>query len=382
VPGNGLLGLFVNLLKDQKFEVMKLFKVHWLYLLMVAFIILPSCDDDDDDDLVGDWQNVGAFRGYARTEAVSFVIGDYAYVGTGYNWTEKEDFRDFYRYDPSEKTWKRVAPLPAEAAARHAAVAFSAGGKGYVGSGYCKETEAKLKDFWEFDPNVGETGEWTRIADFPEEDSDEGRYGAVAFSLNGKGYVGTGYSGRRLNDFRKYDPSTGMWSSTRSDGGPLDIGGGSLRQDAVSFVIDNKAYVFTGTDNNFVTDAWVFDGETEVWTKLRSITSDTNDDESYDDDYNITCTNAVSFTMNGYGYITTGGKGVAGNKTWEYDPDTDFWVEKTEFEGSSRVGAVGFTVNDQGYVALGSSSVSYGTDFSDIWIFHPNAEQDDDNNGN
>jgi N-acetylneuraminic acid mutarotase len=363
---------------------MKLFRMLWACLIAITFI-LPSCDDDDDDkDLVGDWEKVGAFKGYARTEAVSFVIGDYAYVGTGYSWTEEEDFRDFYRFDSNSKKWTKVASLPEEAEARHAAVAFSAGGKGYVGTGYSENSERKLKDFWEFDPSVGNLGEWKRIADFPEEASEEGRYGAIAFSLNGKGYVGTGYSGRRLNDFYRYDPSTGEWSGFRSENEqePLDIGG-SLRQDAVSFVVDNKAYVFTGSDDDFVTDAWVFDGATEIWSKLRSITSDTNDDESYDDDYNIICTNAVAFTMNGYGYITTGGKGVAGNKTWEYDPDTDFWVEKTALEGSSRAGAVGFTINNQGYVALGASAVeSASKDFSDLWAFHPNAEENDNNNGN
>jgi len=353
---------------------MKLFKVHWLYLLMVAFFVLPSCDDDDDDDLVGDWKYYDDFDAVPRVEAVVFVIGEDAYIGTGYDTDNQKDLKDFFRFSPEKgNRYKKVASLPAEADARHGAVAFSAGGKGYVGTGYNsdKDKDKYYNDFYEFDPSVGDTGEWKRIADF----KGDARSGAVAFSINGIGYVGTGDSDRRRKDFFKYDPSTDTWTEIA----PIL---GNLRQDAAAFVINNKGYVVTGVNNEFVTDVDVYDPETGVWTELRRITSDTNDDESYDDDYNIVCSNSVAFTMNGYGYIATGGRGVAGNKTWEYDPSTDLWDEKTEFEGSSRLGAVGFSINDQGYVGLGSSASRDGIDYSDAWILYPNAEQDDNNNGN
>jgi len=41
-------------------------------------------------------------------------------------------------------------------------------------------------------------------------------YGAIAFSIGNKGYVGTGYAKRRLNDFWEYDPNTDTWSQKAS----------------------------------------------------------------------------------------------------------------------------------------------------------------------
>ncbi len=331
----------------------------WIVISTMAFW---GCNDDDDD-LMGNWVELGAFEGIPRTDAVAFVIDNMAYVGTGYNGEEDERLRDFWRYDPQNDYWTQVASLPAEAKARNGAVAFVANGQGYVGTGY--DGDNKLKDFWAFNPAVGDSGEWTRIVDFP----GTARYAAVAFSLEDKGYVGTGYDDNRLKDFWQYDPSTQQWTQKISVGG-------SKRRDAVAFVVNGKGYVVAGQDNNsYVTDVWEYNPSSETWTEKREITSDTNDDESYDDDYNIVCSGAVAFNIGALGYITTGGKGYAGNLTWEYDPVTDFWEEKTEFEGSSRSEAVAFTIQSQPYVVSGSSSGYY---FDDVWTFYPDEEEDED----
>jgi hypothetical protein len=62
-------------------------------------------------------------------------------------------------YDPATDTWTQKADLPG--AARSSAVAFTAAGKGYVGTGY--DGIDKLKDLYEYDPakNI-----WTKKADF------------------------------------------------------------------------------------------------------------------------------------------------------------------------------------------------------------------------
>jgi len=334
----------------------------WVLLLSPLFV-LNGCDDDAVVNLWGNWVKLGSFEGLPRTDAVAFVIGDYAYVGTGYNGEEDERLRDFWRYDPQYDTWEEVASLPEEAPARNGAVAFSAAGKGYVGTGY-DGNENKLKDFWEFDPDEGDAGTWTRIDDFP----GTARYAAIAFGINDKGYVGTGYDDNRLKDFYQYNPATGQWTQKMSVGG-------SKRRDAVAFVLNNKGYIFMGVDNlDYVTDAWMYDPETDVWNELKEITSGTNDDESYDDDYSIVGTKAVAFTLDGYAYITTGGPGYAGNRTWEYDPETDLWEEKTNFEGSSRSDAVAFTVNGQAFVVTGNSSGYY---FDDVWTFYPDEEENE-----
>ena len=82
------------------------------------------------------------------------------------------------------------------------AVAFSANGKGYVGTG--RDDNSVLSDFWSYDPDLNK---WSRIADIPVN-----RYGAVAFSIGNLGFVGTGYNSKALLDFYSYDPATNLWA--------------------------------------------------------------------------------------------------------------------------------------------------------------------------
>ena len=143
---------------------------------------------------------------------------------------------------------------------------------------------------------------------------------------------------------------------------------GDKRNDAVSFVIDGNAYVGSGTNNGlYVLDFWEFESSIPDWNQRLDL------DE--DDDYAVARDRAVAFSLDGYGYITTGNFSANLTSTWRYDPVLDLWVEKTAFEGSPRQGAVAFTVNGRSYVALGNSSSSR---FDDIWEFRPNEILDED----
>lgn len=323
---------------------------------ILAFVTTACTSDSDDEELFGNWVERGSFEGIPRTDAVAFTIDNYAYVGTGYDGIEEERLQDFWRYDAEKDFWTQVAPF--EGSARNAAVAFSADGKGYVTTGY--DGKDKLNDTWEYNPS---TNTWSQKADFP----GTGRYGAVAFAVNNKGYVGTGYDGNILKDFWEYSPQSDSWTQKVSIGG-------KKRQNACAFVIDEKAYVLTGSDNGqYLDDMWEYDAANDTWTEKRDI-ANTDDDESYDDDYDITGINGCAFTIDGLGYITTGGQGAPGARTWEYNPDSDLWVELSNFEGSPRFNAVSFTINNQAFVATGHSSGYY---FDDVWTFNPNEEQDD-----
>jgi N-acetylneuraminic acid mutarotase len=340
---------------------------HWFILLfsLALYGFFTGCTEDSDEELVGNWVELGDLDGSVRGDAVAFTIGDYAYVGTGYNGTEDERLTDFWRYDPVKKTWTAIAPFPG--AARSGAVAFAVNGKGYVGTGNAEvvdengiTTTKKMNDFYEYDPS---TNTWQQIANF----LGTGRYAAVAFAIGNYGYVGTGYDGAVKKDFYKYDPSSNTWTAVTSYGG-------SKVRDAVAFVIDDKGYVATGVDNgSYITDFYQYDPETNTWNEKRDIANVSSD--SYDDDYNIVGAYGTAFAMGGRGYITTGGAGSAGVATWEYNPTTDLWVEKSNFEGSVRFDAVGFTINDRGYVSTGRSSGYY---FDDLWSFYPNNEQSDE----
>ncbi|WP_372772494.1 Kelch repeat-containing protein [Mangrovibacterium sp.] len=348
--------------------------VRFIKIGLVLSIILPlvSCSGDDDDDLVGNWVKLSDFNGVPRTSATGVAVGSLGYMGTGLD-SDDDRLQDFWTYDASRDQWSQIADFPGSA--RTNAVSFAADSKLYVGTGFDGTVGVRLKDFYEYDPA---TNLWSQIPDLQSDNvnttSVVGREGAIAFSINGIGYVGCGTDGdgNILKDMYAFDPSSQTWSEKTAIGG-------SKRSDAVAFVIDEVAYVASGINNgSYVSDFWKYDASTDSWTKLRSIT-DADDDDDFDDDYDdIVRTNGVAFTSGGKGYIATAGKSSSGTSVWEYNVSTDLWEEKTSFEGSSRYNAVAFTIDDMGYVTTGQNSGYY---FDDIWRFDPNSEQDDDDNG-
>jgi N-acetylneuraminic acid mutarotase len=164
-----------------------------------------------------------------------------------------------------------------------------------------------------------------------------------------------------LKDLWEYDPATDQWTQK------LSLGGGK-RRDAVAFVIDGKGYICTGIDNGiYEDDLWEYDPATNTWAGKRAIRNESESD--YDDDYsNITGKDKAAFSVGGKGYVTTGGEGSAGTITWEYNPVSDLWTRKTSLEASGRIEAVGFAIGDLGFVATGRNGSFY---FDDLWGFEP-----------
>ncbi len=312
-----------------------------------------SCTTDEDEELMGNWIRRSDFEGITRSSSVSFTIGEFAYVGLGYD--GDDDLVDFWRYDASQDFWTRVDTFPG--VGRRGAIAFSIDGKGYVGTGYNGEADQELKDFWSFDPNASPGTQWQQVADF----AGSARYNAVGFALSGLGYIGTGYDGNWLKDFYEYDPNTNTWQQVVSLGG-------SKREDAVAFVIDDQAYVGTGRNNGvYEFDFWAFSANTKTWTRKLEL------DE--DDDYNIIRHNASAFSLGGLGYIIGGSNGSTLNAVWEYDPLLDSWEQLTGIEGSAREGHVAFSINSRAYITTGRTS---SIRLDDLWEFQPNEEYDED----
>jgi N-acetylneuraminic acid mutarotase len=207
----------------------------------------------------------------ARSGAVSFVLDGKAYVGTGINNTGER--YDFWEYSPANGQWRQVAPLklrvsasdPVEyTAGRREAAAFAIGGHGYVGGG--ESGVLGLTDFWRFTPPTDDVGlgEWTFVGFFP----GLARVEAVSFSLNGKGYYGTGYHSQQgsLTDWWEFDPARPEpWRRKAT------LPGGR-RQRAVGFPLAGKGYLGTGytkiitnngnsTDNRLYRDFWQYTPE-------------------------------------------------------------------------------------------------------------------------
>ena len=326
---------------------MKIIKA--LQFLPVVALGFISCKTTTTSTVTGNWVTKSDLDGVARSEAVSFVINDSAYIGTGYDGNLR--LSDIWEYNATGNYWIQKADFPGTP--RSSAVAFDAGGKGYLGTGY--DGVNKLNDMWEFDP-VANT--WTQKNDF----GGTARYDAVAFGINGKGYVGTGFDGSYLKDFWQYDPTADTWTEIYGFGG-------SKRMAAIAFVYNNKGYVVTGVNNGTEeNDFWSFDPSSSTWTQLRDISNVST--QSYDDNYtNIVRDNGVGFIVGNKAYISTGeSSGSLTTSTWEYDFANDLWTNKTAFEGAARQGAVGFSVSQGGYLTTGRSSTF---PFDDLRQFFP-----------
>ena len=154
------------------------------------------------DPSTNSWSRKADFPGSPRTEASGFSIGDKAYITTGLSNITGILFKDLWSYSPSLDKWSQLSSLPGSV--RWQATSFSVNGMGYVigGASTYDTYYSRLNDIWMYDPSVDK---WTQLEDFP----GEARAGAVAFTIGGKAYFGTGLGGPAiwLNDFWEFDPT-------------------------------------------------------------------------------------------------------------------------------------------------------------------------------
>ena len=358
-------------------------KVNFLCLIMLGLFFV-ACHSNDDT--WGDWSRGYPFSGRPRTGAVTFTLNGEVYVGLGRNEDVEEKDKyltDFWKFNGTR--WVSVASFPTYG--RAGAVAFVVGEEGhqvaYVGTGYREYLgkETYYDNFYTFD---GVSWDTTTVIKLPKpaDRKDGGRRDGIAFSLNGKGYVGTGLvsGGMVVNDIYCFDPSKSgdaAWSNTEFRGEP--------RCGAVAFVIKDKAVVCLGaaaaSGSNFRRDVYTFDGTT--WQDREPLYD--QDGRGFDNDYNqIPRAYAVAFVSSKdggvlKGYVATGNGSYPGT-CWEYNIDTDRWDEVTELPAAMnrRAYAVGFTFNDYGYVTTGGSTMNAPLDI-DTWKFTPGIDEDDDN---
>lgn len=338
-------------------------KKNWLLLFFacaIAFTSFNACKKSKNESGSGgdtgptEWRRSVVFDGQRRSGAASFTISGSAaaaYVVGGY--TATGFLTDAFKFDGS--TWAPIAPFPGDA--RHEAVGFSVGGKGYVGSGYrlVDGVSEDFNDFYSYDPA---TNVWEEIAPFP----GDARYGAIAFTLGNFAYVGLGRAKQGSVDFSnfyKYDPSNDTWESISS---PFKY----KKAYAFAFVIGGKAYVGGGQDggtNALPEDFYSFDGD--KWTALKDLNRD-------DDDYRYDARKyaASAFTIGNYGYVVSGRNANTVTSTvWKYDPSSDSWTDKHQaLITDPREKAVGFSLNGKGYISTGLNGSRY---FDSTFEFTP-----------
>lgn len=222
------------------------------------------------------WVQKANFPGSVRQSGVGFAVGMKGYLATGYNPKSLQRFQDCWQYDPSSNNWIRMADLPdfngAGTGARYDAVAFTVGNYGYLGTGY---NGVWLNDFWQFDPLANK---WTAINNSPVTK----RSGAVAFVYFNEVYICAGSNNAdNLKDFWKYNPGTDKWTRLRDiantspdsyDDDYTDI----ARDHAIGLVQPFgtiwKAYLAVGQNagSSLIPYTWEYDFATDLWQRKTS----------------------------------------------------------------------------------------------------------------
>ena len=244
----------------------------------------------------------------------------------------------------AQLNWTQLNPPP-NFAERADPVIFQINDKAYVGLGN-GNTIQHLKDFWEYDIP---SNSWTQLDSVNFDGIEEG----VFFTLNGKGYCGTGLS--NFNNMYEFDPANLQWAQKNDFPG-------QTREMAVALVIDGVAYFGLGWNgNSMLDDWWEYDQTSDAWTQKNNFPGE--------------CKYApIGFGMGNTGYIGFGsGMSACSKEFWQYQPSSDAWVQKNDFPGSPVVFSVPFVIQNYAYAGTGGCFTMQTNDFwrydasSDTW---------------
>lgn len=233
---------------------------------------------------------------------------------------------------------------------RERAVSFSINGKGYVGTGV-DTADIVHKDFWEYDPNMDS---WTQKADIASV-----RRNAIAFAINDKGYVGTGMDsvsaslGNTLADFWEFDPALNTWTAKTNFPGSSGTG----IYFATGFSADSKGYICGGKrgPNNYTAELWEYKPLTDSWIQRQDFPGGVR--------YQL-----CSFSIDNLAYIGLGvDQDVYRKDLWQYNPATNTWAQKNDFLGGERGAVCTFSLGQRGFICLGSDGGYKG----DLWEYNP-----------
>ena len=327
-----------------------------LLLIMVAAACHPAGLSPQQQ---GNWIQSAQIGSYPRSNGVCFVIGDTSYVGTGFNENIQNSLnrlKDFWSFTV-DSGWTQIADFPG--AARSNAAAFSVGNYGYVGTGY--DGLNMYNDFYQYDPSAKK---WTQKSSFPGGQ----RYDAVGFGVQGKGYIGTGFSDYWLNDFYQYDPQSDNWTRTIGTAGDFSKRRGAVAfvyHNKAYIVTGSTSAAMTKDFWSFDPSQ-----PTNPWFRLKDIINDNtgNYDDAYTD---IQRELAVAFVRGDSAYLTLGRNGTMLSSTWVYSFANDQWGQRTPYHRQSRFGAVAFTISGRSFVGTGNSGSSTFDDFDEFLPYQP-----------
>lgn len=205
-------------------------------------------------------------------------------------------------------------------------------------------------------------GDWVTESVF----SGQNRIGAVAFTLNNEGYVGTGFDGiNYYNDFWKYDPVGNAWTEIDSIPGPP-------RSLGVAFATDNNGYTglgwngtglpINGTPTYYLNDFYQYNPNSG-WKQIASMPTPSGAGRKF----------ATAFGIGGgvnIGGVLGGFDGQFVYKDYyEWNETNGTWTAANTYPGPKREGATAFVHDGKAYIVTGLGD--NGIALTDFWRYNP-----------
>jgi N-acetylneuraminic acid mutarotase len=315
------------------------------------------------------WEPVESFP-YGYTEGGATTLDNKAYAGFGCKNSQEcmdgELSTDFWQFDPAGNGhWMPTTSLTAFTLKRYNATVFGAGDFIHAIFGEVDQNGESnvLNEFSRLNPN---SGTWTEINlnnVFPD-----GRTGAVAFSIAGKVYIGSGRDENflELRDFQEYDPATGHWRAVAPISLKTNPAGDVYPQgrfNAVAFTSGNYGYVGCGQwGQASLRDFWRFRPPVDSldmgeWTLETFLPPEA--EARFE---------AVAFEIGGKGYVGSGYNPTEGylKDWWQYNPTDHLWIPCALFPGLPRTRAMAFSLNEQGYFGTGQTKYLFNGGLNNI----------------
>jgi N-acetylneuraminic acid mutarotase len=288
----------------------------------------------------GSWTQLADCGPVGRELSSGFAIGNYGYVCGG-KFQGGAYTTDLFRYDPQADYWNPKASMPFGAGG---GVLFILDNRGWFTTGTTQF--GGLTELYSYNPTPNV---WSVLSPFP----GMARSGAVAFSLQDKGYVGMGGDGGStyFKDLYEYNTISSSWNVKASFPG-------DGRMLSAWFSMGTKGYVVCGSNaSGFLSEVWEYDQMSNTWAQKADFPGTAR-------------VSASCFTIGNYAYMM-GGESAASallSDLWQYNPVSDSWMMLTPFPGTSRKNAASFSVGPKGYVACGSDNTTL---LNDLWSFTP-----------
>lgn len=170
----------------------------------------------------------------SRVNATATALNGCIYVGLGFSGgsidRSESYLRDYYRFDPSDKSWTRLADYPSDKTV--AAVSFSDGRYIYVGFGY----RGFGNELFRYDP---ETDSWSSIAQPSKGYCPPRVMSPIAGTVGQRCLIGTGHHPFEGSWLAAFSPADNSWQEQKAVPG-------KARHNAACATTDDRLFVFGG----------------------------------------------------------------------------------------------------------------------------------------